>query len=98
MEKEIKVLTNGINFGEIEKIKEADVESDVIVAGRLIKEKNVNVLIKAINLVRSKVPDIKCLVIGDGPEKGKLEKLAYDFKMSNNLKFTGFLEDYDDGM
>ena len=94
--KEIKVIPNGIDFGEIEMIKASDEESDVIFAGRLIKEKNVDVLIKAVKLVRKEIPDIKCMIIGDGPEKSKLEKLNSDLKMDNNIRFMGFLEDYDD--
>lgn len=94
--KEIKVIPNGIDFGEIEMIKASEEESDIIFAGRLIKEKNVDVLIKAVKLVRKEIPDIKCMIIGDGPEKSKLEKLNSDLKMDNNVRFTGFLEDYDD--
>lgn len=94
--KEIKVIPNGIDFGEIEMIKASDEESDVIFAGRLIKEKNVDVLIKAVKLVRKEVPDVKCMIIGDGPEKVKLEKISSDLEMDNNIRFMGFLEDYND--
>lgn len=92
--KEIEVIPNGINFEKIENVKPSTKETDVIFAGRLIKEKNVDVLIRAVNSVKREVPDVKCVIIGDGPEKNKLEKLAYDLKLENNLEFTGFLEEY----
>ncbi len=94
--KEIEVIPNGINFGEIELIKASEEESDIIFAGRLIEEKNVDILIKAVELVREEDPDVKCVIIGDGPERGKLEKLVYDLKLENNIEFKGFLENYDD--
>ena len=94
--KEIRIIPNGTDFGKIGRIKASDEESDVIFAGRLIKEKNVDVLIKTVNLVKKEIPDVKCVIIGDGPEKKELEKLAYDLGLENNLEFTGFLEDYDE--
>ena len=94
--KEIKVIQNGIDFGKIEWIEASNEETDVVFAGRLIKEKNVDVLIKAVNLVKKEIPDVKCVIIGDGPEKKELEKLAYDLGLENNLEFTGFLDDYDE--
>jgi glycosyltransferase involved in cell wall biosynthesis len=94
--KEIRIIPNGTDFGKIGRIKASDEESDVIFAGRLIKEKNVNILIKTVNLVKKEVPDVKCVIIGDGPEKSDLEKLAYDLRLEGNIKFTGFLDDYDE--
>ena len=94
--KEIRIIPNGTDFGKIGRIKASDEESDVIFAGRLIKEKNVDVLIKTVNLVKKEIPDVKCVIIGDGPEKKELEKLAYDLGLENNLEFTGFLDDYDE--
>jgi len=93
---DVQVIPNGIDFGEIEKIRASEEESDIIFAGRLIKEKNVDVLIKAVELVRKKIPDVKCMIIGDGPEKGDLEKLATDLGLDGNITFTGFLENHDD--
>ena len=92
--KEIKVIPNGIDFKRIEGIKSSKEESDIIFAGRLIKEKNVDVLIKAVKLVSDEIPDVKCMIIGDGPEKRELEKLACDLKMDDNIEFMGFLEDH----
>lgn len=91
---EIKVIPNGIDFERIERIKSSKKESDIIFAGRLIKEKNIDVLIKAVKLVSEGMPDVKCIIIGEGPEKRNLEKLASDLGMENNIEFTGFLESY----
>lgn len=95
-EEKIHVIPNGIDFKRIDKIRPPKEESDIIFAGRLIKEKNVDVLIKAIDLVRKEIPDVKCMIIGDGPEKRELEKLATDLGLDGYIKFTGFLEEYDD--
>lgn len=93
--RDVKVIPNGIDFWRINEIKKAKEESDVIFAGRLIKEKNVDILIKAVKLVKEEIPDVKCIIVGDGPEKQKLEKLAYNLRLEDNVKFVGFLENYD---
>jgi len=94
--KNIKVIPNGIDFRRIEKVKPSEEESDIIFVGRLIKEKNVDVLIKAVELVKREIPDVKCIIIGDGPERSKLEKLATYLGVDDNIKFIGFLENHDD--
>jgi len=94
--KNVRVIPNGIDFKRVETVKPSEEESDVIFVGRLIKDKNVDVLIKAISLIKMEMPDIRCVIVGDGPEKGKLIKLAKELGVEDNVNFTGFLENYDD--
>ena len=90
------VIPNGIDFNHIKEIKPSNQESTIIYAGRLIKEKNVDVLILSLVIVKEKIPDFTCLIIGDGPERLKLEKLALDLQLNDNIIFKGFMENYDD--
>jgi glycosyltransferase involved in cell wall biosynthesis len=90
------IIPNGIDFNHITDIKPSIEESTIIFAGRLIKEKNVDVLIQSIVTVKKRIPDIKCLIIGNGPERLKLEKLTLDLKLSDNIIFKDFMENYDD--
>ncbi|MCL5072415.1 MAG: glycosyltransferase family 4 protein [Actinobacteria bacterium] len=94
--KPIYTVTNGIELDSIEKIAPAKEKSDIIFAGRLISHKNVDILIKSIKLIVEKNPDIKSLIIGDGPEKERLESLTQKLNLERNIKFLGFLENYDD--
>jgi len=91
-----EVIPNGIDFERIKMIKKHKEESDVIFAGRLIREKNVDLLIKAVKLLKDYFPDIKCIVIGDGPEKEALVKLSEDLDLHSNIVFKGFLENHDE--
>lgn len=94
--REIKVVPVGIDMTEIEKIEPSKYKSDVIFAGRLIENKNVDVLIKAIKLVKEKIPKIKCIIIGDGPERDNLKKLVNNLKVNDNVVFTGFIENHNE--
>jgi glycosyltransferase involved in cell wall biosynthesis len=94
--RKINTIALGINYQEIKNVKKSDQKSDVIFAGRLLSHKNVDVLIKAINILKSKSPDIKCFIVGEGPEKEKLQKLAEDFNLSENINFFDFFSDHKD--
>lgn len=92
----IRVVPNGVDLEEINAVPSANDSSDVIFAGRLIKEKNIDVLIKSIALTRDSIPDIKCLIIGDGPERSSLEKLTRNLDLEGNIHFLGFLNRSED--
>jgi glycosyltransferase involved in cell wall biosynthesis len=90
------VIPNGIDFQEITNIKPGTNKSDVIYAGRLIKDKNVDILLKAISIVKEKKRDVKCLIIGDGPEKKELMNLTGKLEIQDNIIFEGFLVNHND--
>lgn len=92
----IYTVPNGIEFDLITKIKPAKEKSDVIFVGRLVSYKNIDILIKSIKLIKEKNPEIKSLIIGDGPKKKTLEALAQKLNLEKNIKFLGFLENHDD--
>jgi glycosyltransferase involved in cell wall biosynthesis len=94
--KKIYTISNGNDFEKIQEIKPSEKKSDVIFAGRLLSNKNIDVLIRAIQSVKEKIPGIKCLIIGNGPEKNKLEELIQKLNLEININFLGFLEDHDD--
>jgi glycosyltransferase involved in cell wall biosynthesis len=94
--KKIYTIPNGNDFKKIQEIKSSRRKSDVIFTGRLLNNKNVDILIKSIQLIKEKIPKIKCLIIGDGPEKKKLETLTQKLNLEKNIKFFGFLENHDD--
>jgi glycosyltransferase involved in cell wall biosynthesis len=94
--KNVKLIPNGVDFKQIVNVRPSREESDVVFAGRLIRDKNVDLLIKAIFYLKKEMPDIKCMIIGDGPEKTKLINLAEKLNIASNVKFVGFLENLDE--
>jgi glycosyltransferase involved in cell wall biosynthesis len=96
MKNTIEVIPCGIPIKEIDAVLPGIVQSDVIFAGRLIKEKNIDVLIKAVAHIKQEIPSIKCIIVGDGPERNNLESLVSDLGLIENVFFVGFLQNYDD--
>jgi len=56
----------------LKNIAPSDEKYDILFAGRLIKEKNVDVLLKAVDQVRKSMPSVRCHIIGGDLKKGGL--------------------------
>lgn len=57
---------------------------------RLDPIKNQTLLIKAFAQLTTEFPDLVLLIVGDGPERHDLEKLADSVGLKNNVIFAGF--------
>jgi L-malate glycosyltransferase len=90
-DREITVLPIGIDTEEIDSVLPAKNSSDVLFAGRLIREKHVDVLVDAVGILRLASPGIRCLIVGDGPERINLEEKVRSMHLSDSILFTGFL-------
>ena len=64
-------------------------EQIIIYAGRLAKEKNLEVIIKALSLVKKKEAKINLALAGHGKNENQLKQLAKRLKVENNVKFLG---------
>ncbi len=96
--KKISTFPCGIELEDIKQAKsQSDRHSDCIFVGRLLKHKNVDMMIRAIKYVADHgQPTIRCLIIGDGPEKPYLEKLANRLNLQKNITFLGFIAEHKD--
>lgn len=88
----IHLVPNGIDLKTIAGIPPSPDECDILFVGRLIREKNVDVLLGAITHVRKSLPNVKFHIIGDGPEKERLVGFAADRRLLENVRFFGFME------
>jgi glycosyltransferase involved in cell wall biosynthesis len=63
----------------------------LVSTGRLAQEKNWPTLLMAAQKVYRKHPDLRVVLIGDGPEKNALQKLAAELGIAERVTFTGKL-------
>jgi len=61
----------------------------LIYVGRLVEKKGVATLVTAIHLLKNDFPELRLTIVGDGPEKPALEKLAADFGVNAQIDFAG---------
>ncbi len=65
----------------------------ILSIGFLRHLKNFDILIRAMQLVKNKLSDVKCLIIGKGPEKIRLLRLVKDLKLDKYVIFKNFISD-----
>ena len=90
------VVPNGVDLEKIDSVEAGELTYDLVYVGRLSEHKRVDLLIEAVSLAREVMPDIRCGVIGDGPEMERLRRLVEDLQIEENVVFLGFLETDED--
>jgi len=63
--------------------------NNILFIGKLIKEKNVDLLIDVVNDLSKEIKDIQLIIVGEGVEKNKLQKLSAQLNFNQNIVFTG---------
>ena len=58
---------------------------------RLVRWKRVDRIIEAMSQIMSSFPNTILLIVGDGPERNKLEKLSQDLSLQDRIVFIGSL-------
>lgn len=61
----------------------------VLYVGRVDPEKQVGLVLKAFRKARSKLPKAQMVVVGDGVDKARLEKLAKNLGVNSAVRFLG---------
>ncbi len=68
-------------------------EKLIVYLGRLRKYKCVNLLLRALKSVMERVPDARLVVVGDGPYRAELERLAGSLGISGSVQFLGHVSE-----
>jgi len=89
----VEALTNGVEtefFRRIEPALEAPPEGRMrlVVPRRLFHKNGVEFFVRAMPLIVSEI-DVEAIVVGDGPERDTLERLAGDLGVSDRIRFMG---------
>ena len=66
----------GVNQTEFRRTGEPPDRATVLFVGRLVEKKGCDLLIRALSIVKQALPDVLLTIVGDGPMRGSLEKLA----------------------
>lgn len=100
-----KVVTiyNGVNFERFHapcdpqvRRNELGLPEDAVLAGvvaRVEPAKDHATLLKAMSLIRERVPKLHLVVVGGGSEEENLRRMTRDLKIGDRVHFTGFRTD-----
>ncbi len=92
----VETVPLGADFDHIVDVPVSPDRADVMFAGRLLQNKNVDVLLRAVAIVRATHPDIVCHIVGEGPERRPLETLAESLDLAHAVVFHDFFAHHDD--
>jgi len=73
-----------------------DKEYDLISVSNLTRGKRIDLILKALVIIKEEYPKIRFAIAGDGPEREKIELLTKKLKLQENIKFLGKRKDIPD--
>ncbi len=92
---QVEVVSNGVDT-DIYSPKPDGFENDahsltLLHVGRLGYEKRVDIVLQAFASLKGNHPQIRLLIVGDGPEAEKLKKLAASLGIAEQVQFVGMV-------
>ncbi|MFO1460926.1 MAG: glycosyltransferase family 4 protein [Verrucomicrobiota bacterium] len=87
------VVGYGLDFTEVPYSAEEPKEFDAVLLGRVHRHKGVFDVPALWQEVRSRRPGSQLLVIGEGPDRGELQRRCADAGLADSIQFTGGIPD-----
>jgi len=89
----VSVVYNSVDFKATKKTnKKLKQGMQIIAIGRMVRHKRIEGIIVALGELRDKFPDATLALVGNGPEKERLEELAAKLGLSQRVRFCGSLD------
>lgn len=99
----IRVIANGVDPENLAQKRDRQVncavkrerwpQPTILFFGRLVPEKGVQVLLRALPAVAGRVPGVRLVVAGRGPYEEYLQQLAARLAVSERVDFVGYVDD-----
>ncbi len=92
-EQQVEALTNGVDTTRFRAVPPAIPREEgvrrVVVPRRLFSKNGVEYLVRAIPELRARIPGLEVMIVGDGPERSRLEQLGRDLGVGETVRFFG---------
>jgi len=76
---------------EIQNIDTIQNDKQFICIGRLVFYKNIEILIKAINIVKKQEKEIRLVIVGGGPQLEKIQEIVKKLNLEENIIIKGYV-------
>ena len=87
---EVTIL-RGLYEGQLSAPAARPVEPVIVFAGRHIPEKRVLAIVPAVAHARREVPELRCLIFGDGPDRDRVLMQIGDYGLAGVIEAPGFV-------
>lgn len=84
--------TDGELAGQLRERYRRDPGPLLVFVGRMVPEKGLDDLLRAVGLLVKEAPAVTCLALGDGPQRAALESLARQLGIAERVHFTGWVQ------
>jgi colanic acid/amylovoran biosynthesis glycosyltransferase len=88
VERDVDVVVCGVDVPAVADLPDRKT-TDVVAVGRLVDKKGIDLLLRAVDHVRHELPSVRVTIVGDGPERARLERMSRDLDVTPNVTFTG---------
>lgn len=87
----VNVIYNGVDIDWLERLRSPHekVHRRLVAAGRLTEKKGMAEVIKAFALVRDRWPEATLTILGDGPDRSRLDSLCEELGLGVAVEFLG---------
>jgi glycosyltransferase involved in cell wall biosynthesis len=93
---DVRIIPNGINPDQLRSILPSTEFSDIIFVGRFIREKHVDVLVRAFAILLPEYPDCTLVLLGDGPEREAIRSLIRELAIENRVLLKPSRDSHDE--
>ncbi len=95
-EERIHVVYGGVDLTLFDSIQERKNRDPLVLyVGRLVKHKRVDLLMRSFAEVAKEHPEAALWIVGDGPERVRLENMAEKLNLPDRIKFLGWVSEED---
>jgi glycosyltransferase involved in cell wall biosynthesis len=88
----VRTIWNGIDLNAFD-YRGPSREPVAISVSRLSAEKDIPTMLEGVRLARRDVPELRLKLVGDGPERARLERLSRDWGLAGAVEFCGDCRD-----
>ena len=97
VEHKIVIIPNGVDVEKFKPPNDANHASNVLFFLSILDEfhryKGLDILLKALTIVKKDIPDIKLIVGGEGELRGEYQQMATSLGLNGTVEFHGFIPD-----
>lgn len=68
----------------------------IVFMGHILEKQGLDIVIKALPKIVKKIPQVKLLIIGTGPDEKRLKSIANKLNVDKSIEFTGYVENHED--
>lgn len=64
----------------------------IIFSGVMYNHRGIDILLKSVPLILEKIPDVKLILLGEGPQLEELKEIVRKLKIQKNVEFKGWVK------